>query len=81
MLTLNTSDQNFGTGGLINKLGGFCVDGRQLDTLDGTALVDRVASNVHDTTQRSGADRNHDGITSIEARPTTDKTLSTYPRC
>lgn len=50
MHTLNTSDQNFSTSGLINKLGSFRMDGRQLDALDGTALVNGVASNVHDTT-------------------------------
>lgn len=81
MLTLNTSDQNFGTGGLVDELGSFRMDGCQLDTHDRATLVNGIAGNVHDTTQRSWTNRDHDGITGIEARFTTDKTLSAYTGC
>ena len=77
IFTLDTSDQNLSGGGLINKLGSVGVDGCHLSTLDGTALIDGVTGNVHDSTEGARADGNHDGVAGIEALDSTRKTLGT----
>jgi len=74
---LDTSDENFGGGGLFSEGWGVGVDGLAEIGLDGTTLVNWVTSDVHDTTKSSGTDRNHDGTTSVSGSVTTDETLST----
>ena len=46
---LDAGFEHFGLGRLLDKLWGVGVDGRELDTLDLTALVDGLANDVHDT--------------------------------
>lgn len=77
MVTLDASDQNLGGGGLVNKLGCVGVNGGHLGTFDGAALVDGIASNVHDATECARTDGNHDGVASIKALDSTRKTLGT----
>jgi hypothetical protein len=74
---LDTSDKNLGRGGLVNELGGFGVNGGELGALDGTTLVNGVTSDVHDATESTGTDGNHDGGTSVDDLAATDETLGT----
>lgn len=53
---LDTSNENLGSGGLVGELGSLSVNGETLVSLDGATLVDRVTSDVHDTTKSGGAD-------------------------
>jgi hypothetical protein len=74
---LDTSDKHFGGCGLFDEGRGIGVNGAQLDSLDGTSLIDGVASDVHDTAQSTWADGNHDGSTGIGGFATSDETLGT----
>jgi hypothetical protein len=74
---LDTSDENLRNDGLVNKLGGFAVNGGRLLGVDGATLVDRLANNVDDTTQALGTDGNGDGGTGVLHRLATDQTFST----
>lgn len=76
-LTLNTSNQDFGSGGLVDELRSLGVNRGVLGSLDGATLVNGVTSDVHDTAQSSGTDRDHDGVASIDTGATTDKTFGT----
>jgi hypothetical protein len=53
---LDTRDENLGGGGLLSEGRGLGVNGHALVRLDGAALVDRVTSDVHDTTKGGRAD-------------------------
>jgi len=53
------------------------MDRTELDTLDGTPLVNGLADDVHDATQGTLSDRNPDGSTSIDNLLSTDETLGT----
>jgi len=53
------------------------MDRTELDTLDGTPLVNGLTDDVHDTTQGALSDRNPDGSTSIDNLLSTDETLGT----
>jgi hypothetical protein len=75
---LDTGDKNFSRGGLFNELGGIGVDRELLCALDGSTLVNWISSDIHDTTEGSWADGNHDGGASIGCGLTTDKTFGTY---
>jgi hypothetical protein len=75
---LDTSDEHLGGGGLLNELRGIGVNGSHLGSLDRTALVDGVTSDVHDTTEGTATDGNHDGGTSVDGLGTSDETLGTY---
>lgn len=48
---LDTGLEDFGRGGLVNESGGIGVNGRHLDTLDRTTLVNGVTDDVHDSTE------------------------------
>ena len=74
---LDTGDQDFGSGGLLNKLGGRSVDGSQLSALNGASLIDRVTGDVHDTTKGGGADGDLNGVASILSLAASNKTLGT----
>jgi hypothetical protein len=74
---LDTSNEHFSACGLFNKLRRFDVDGVEFDGLDGTSLVDRVTSDVHDTTQSARADRDSDGCASIGGFVSSDETFGT----
>jgi peptide chain release factor 1 len=74
---LDTSDQDFGSGGLISERGCVGVNRELLGVLDGTTLINWVTSNVHNTTERSWTDWHHDGVSSIGCTMATDETLST----
>jgi len=78
MLTLDTGNQNFSRGRLVDKLGSIGVDRSQLGTLDRTTLVDGVTGNVHNTTEGTGTDGNHDGVAGISDRASTRQTLGTF---
>lgn len=77
---LDTSNEDFGRGGLLSERRGVGVDGGDLLGLDGTTLVDGVTGDVHDTTESLGTDRDLDGGTSVVGGSTTGKTLGTYSR-
>ncbi len=74
---LNTSDKHFGSCGLFDELRGIDVDRSQLGGLDRTSLINRVTSDVHDTTQGTWADRNLDGCASIASFVSSDETFGT----
>lgn len=74
---LDTSGKNLSGGGLLDEFGGFGVDRKALVSLDGTALVNGVTSDVHDTAKSCGTNRNGDGSTSVLGGSTSDETLST----
>ena len=74
---LDTGDQNFGSGGLLDEFGSRGVDGSLLDGLDGTSLVNGVTSDVHDTTESAGADGNQNRGAGILDLVSSNKTLGT----
>ena len=74
---LDTSDQNLSSGGLLDELGGFTVNGHVVLGLDGTTLVNGVTSDVHDTAESRVTDGDGDGSTSVGGLGTTGETLST----
>lgn len=75
--TLDTSDKNLGSGRLLSELGSLGVDRSKLGSLDGATLVNGVASDVHDTAERTRADGNHNGVASVNDLLAADETLST----
>ena len=77
---LDTSDENLGSGGLFDELWGVGVDRQELVRLDGTTLIDRVTSDVHDTTESRGTDGDGDRRTGVDSLATTDETLGTWPK-
>jgi hypothetical protein len=74
---LDTSDKNLSGGGLLNELRGIGVNGGHLGALDGTALVNGVTSDVHDTTEGTATDGDHDGSTGVGGLGSTNETLGT----
>lgn len=53
------------------------MNGRLLDTLDRSPLVNGLANDVDDTTEAAGADVNLNGSTGVEDLLATDETLGT----
>ena len=53
------------------------MNGRELDALDGTTLINGLTNDVHDTTESSGTDGNPDGCASINDLLATNETLCT----
>ena len=53
------------------------MDRRQLDTLDGTTLVNGLTNDVHDTTEGTSTDGNLDGGTGVDDLLATNETLGT----
>ena len=74
---LDTGLENLGGGGLVNERRGVGVDGRELDTLDRTTLVNGLANDVHDTAEGGGTNGNHDGVTSVDDLGAANETLGT----
>lgn len=74
---LDTGDENLSRGGLLDELRGLGVDGQELVSLDGAALVNGVTSDVQNATKSGGADGNGDGSTSVAGLGATDETLGT----
>jgi hypothetical protein len=74
---LDTSNEDFGRGGLLSKRRGLGVDRSALGGLDRATLVDGVTGDVHDTTEGLGTDGDRDGGTSVVGRSTTGETLGT----
>ena len=74
---LDTSNEDFGGGGLLSELRGIGVDGCVLGSLDGTTLVNGVSSDVHDATKGAVANGNLDGGTSVGGLGTSNETLGT----
>ena len=68
---LDTGDENLGSGGLLNELGGIGVDGKSLVGLDGSSLVNRVTGDVDDATKSGRADARNSSVSSpsIPTRP------------
>jgi peptide chain release factor 1 len=71
---LDTSLENFGSGGLVNELGSLSVNGEELLGLDGTTLIDGLTNNVDDTAKDLLTDGNGDGSTSVNNLLATDET-------
>jgi hypothetical protein len=74
---LDTGDKHLSGGGLLGELGGVGVDRKLLGVLDRTALIDGITSDVHDATEGSRTDGNHDGVASISGDGTANETLGT----
>lgn len=74
---LDAGFQDFCSGGLVDESGRVGVNGRELDTVDGTTLVDGLTNDVHDTTQGRFSNGNLNGSTSVDDLCTADETLGT----
>lgn len=75
---LDTSDEDFGRGGLLCERRGVGVDRSELLGLDRTALIDGVTSDVHDTAEGLWTDGDLDGRTGVVSGSTTGQTLGTW---
>jgi hypothetical protein len=51
---LDTGLENFGDGRLIHKFWSIRMDGKILACLDGATFINRLANNIHDTSECSG---------------------------
>jgi hypothetical protein len=74
---LDTGNEHLSGGGLLGELRGVGVDRRHLGALDGTALVDGVAGDVHDTSESAATDGDHDGGASVDGLGSSYETLGT----
>jgi hypothetical protein len=74
---LDTGDEDFGGCGLFSELWWIGMDGSELVGLDGSTLIDGVTSDVHDTTESSWTNRNHDRSSSVSSNGTSYETLGT----
>lgn len=75
---LDTSDEDLSGGGLLSERRGIGVDGCELGGLDGTTLVNGVASDVHDATKSTVSNGNLDGGTGVDGLGTSDETLGSW---
>ena len=73
----NASLEHLSSRRLVNERRGLSVDGAELNALDGTPLVDGLADDVHDTTERLATDRDLDRRAGIDDFLPTDETLGT----
>jgi hypothetical protein len=74
---LDTGFEDLGGGRLLDECRGVCVDGLHPVTHDGTTLVNGLANDVHDTTESSLSDGDHDGCTGVDDLGATNETLGT----
>ena len=74
---LDTSLKHLSSSRLLDESWGVVVDGHELVTLDGAALVDWLSDDVHDTTERTLSYGNLDGSTGVDDLLATDETLGT----
>ena len=74
---LDTCFQHLGGGGLVDERRRLGVNGGELDTLDGTTLVNGLTNDVHDTAEGSGSDRDHDRSASVNDLGAANETLGT----
>lgn len=77
---LDTSNENLSSGRLVYELRRIGVNGQTMLGFDGSTLVDRVTSDVNDTTKCGRADRNCDGSAGISSLGASDETLGTYEK-
>lgn len=74
---LDTGLQDLSSRRLVDERRGVSVNGRELDTLDGTTLVNGLANDVHDTAEGGSTDGDTDGGTGVNDLLATDETLGT----
>ena len=74
---LDTGLQDLSGSRLVDERRGVSVDGRKLDALDGTTLVNGLANDVHDTAEGGSTDGDTDGGTGVNDLLATDETLGT----
>jgi len=74
---LDTGLQNLGGGGLVDEGGRLGVNRRKTVAFDGTTLVNGLANDVHDATESSLSDGNHDRVASVDDLGAANETLST----
>jgi len=74
---LDTSLEDLSGCGLVDEWWRVSVNGGLLYALDGTPLIDGLTNDVHDTTQGSRTNGDHDGSTGIDDLLATDETLGT----
>ena len=74
---LDASFKDLCSGGLVDKSRRVCMNGRELDAVDGTTLVDGFTDDIHDTTQGGLSDWDLDGSTSVDDLCAADETLCT----
>ena len=74
---LDTGLQDLGGSGLVDERGRVGVDGEELDAVDGTALINSLANNVHDASESALADRDLDGSTGVDDLLPANETLGT----
>jgi hypothetical protein len=72
---LDAGLEDLGSGGLVDEWRGVSVDGAELDTLDGAALVDGLPNNVHDASEGGRADGDEDGGARVDDLLATDETF------
>jgi len=72
---LDASLEDLCGSGLVDERGRVCVDGRELDAVDGTALVDGFTDDVHDTTQGGLSNWDLDRSAGVDDLCATDETL------
>ena len=74
---LDTGLQDLGGSGLVDERRGVGVNGEELDAVDGTALINGLADDVHDTAKGGGTDGDTDGGAGVDDLLATDETLGT----
>ena len=75
--TLDTGDENFGSCGLLDESWSLSVNWGELGSLNWSTLVNWVTSDVHDTTEGTWTDGNHNWVSGVDNLTTTDETFST----
>ena len=74
---LDTGLQDLSGSRLVDERRGVSVDGRKLDALDGTTLVNGLANDVHDTAEGGSTDGDTDGGAGVDNLLATNETLGT----
>ena len=74
---LDTGFQNFSSRRLVDEGGRVSVNGAEFDALDRATLINGFSNDVHDASERSRANWNHDGGAGINHFCSTDETLGT----
>ena len=74
---LDAGLKDLGGSGLVDERGGVSVDGEELDAVDGTALINGLANDVHDTAESGGTDGDTDGGAGVDDLLATNETLGT----
>ena len=72
---LDAGLEDLSGGGLVDERRRVGMDGRELHALDGTAFVDGLANDVHDSAEGGCSDGDHDGCAGVDDLLATNETL------